>query len=97
MFLRLVRLATRFGFPPLSRPTRTGPQPSKREVSGPAEDDLMRMHSHRSGWRLAAATCLLFLMNLVSCTGLVPGGASSAGLFAIHQSHHFPGTGKPFV
>src|SRR5205807_3175640 len=24
-------------------------------------------------------------------------GASSAGLFAIHQSHHFPGTGKPFV
>jgi len=33
----------------------------------------MRMHSHRSGWLLAAATCLLFLMNLVSCTGLVPG------------------------
>jgi len=46
----------------------------------------MRFDSHRSSQLFAAATCQLFLMNMVGCTGLVPGALPPpASLESIHH------------
>src|SRR5437588_5106404 len=46
----------------------------------------MRFASHRSSQLFAAATCQLFLMNMVGCTGLVPGALPPpASLESIHH------------